>query len=123
MPSLGEFVKELAVLMTENDLQLPLKDERPWHVLFFRLKQEAGVEGRPAFLDSLVFDWDGPSPKCQELSEFIHALHWSATVTANNPTYEAIQLSDEIAALWRPDHQTAFHATALAHARAEFPHL
>ena len=116
-------MKELAVLMTEDNLQLPLKDERPWHVLFYRLKQETDVEERPAFLDTLVFDWDGPSPKCQELSELIHALRWTATVTASNPTYEAIQLSDEITALWRPARQTAFHATELEHARAEFPRL
>lgn len=122
MPTtLGDFVKELAVLMRDKNLQLPLKDERPWHLLFFQLKQERGVEGRPAFFDKLVFDWDGPAPKCQELSEFIHALHWNATVTANNPTYEAIRLSDEIAALWRPARQTAFHAAALEHAHAEFP--
>ncbi len=122
MPTtLGDFVKELAVLMRDVNLQLPLKDERPWHILFFQLKQERDVEGRPAFFDSLVFDWDGPAPKCQELSEFIHALHWNATVTANNPTYEAIRLSDEIADRWRPTNQTAFHTAALAHAHAEFP--
>ena len=120
MPTLGDFVKELAVLMRDADLQLPLKDERPWHILFFHLKQDRNVEGRPAFFDNLVFDWDGPAPKCQELSEFIHALHWNATVTANNPTYEAIQLSNEIADLWRPTHRTAFHLAALEHARAEF---
>ena len=122
MPTtLGDFVKELAVLMRDANIQLPLKDERPWHFLFFQLKRERDVDGRPDFFDSLVFDWDGPAPKCQELSEFIHALHWNATVTANNPTYEAIRLSDEIADLWRPTNQTAFHFAALAHAQAEFP--
>ena len=122
MPTtLGDFVKELVVLMRDAHLQLPLKDERPWHLLFFQLKQERDIEGRPAFFDNLVFDWDGPAPKCQELSEFIHALHWNATVTANNPTYETIRLSDEIATLWRPTQETAFHVTALERAQAEFP--
>ena len=121
MPTLGDFVKELAALMTEAHLQLPLKDERPWHILFFHLKQVGETDGRPAFFDHLVFDWDGPAPKCQELSEFIHALHWNATVTANNPTYEALQLGNDVAELWRPNRHTAFHALALEQARREFP--
>ena len=121
MPTLGDFVKELAALMADADLRLPLKDEKPWHILFFSLKQREGVAGRPDFFDRLVFDWDGPTPKCQELSEFIHALHWNATVAANNPTYEAIQLADEIADRWRPTPQTAFHRAALDLARTEFP--
>ncbi len=121
MVTLGDFMKELAVLMADARLQLPLKDERPWHHLFFHLKQATDIEERPAFLDSLVFDWDGPTPKCQELSEFLHALHWSAAVTANNPSYEAIQISKDVAELWRPSEQTVLHERALEQARAEFP--
>ena len=85
MATLGDFMKELAVLMADAQLQLPLKDERPWHHLFFRLKQATDIEERPAFLDNLVFDWDGPTPKCQELSEFLHALHWSAARNCQQP--------------------------------------
>ena len=123
MPTLGDFVKELAALMTQEHLQLPLKDERPWHILFFNLKQIPDAPDRPPFFDDLVFDWDGPAPKCQELSEFIHALHWSAAVTANNPTYDTIQLTDDVADDWRPARVTAFHDTALEHARLEFPNV
>ncbi len=121
MGTLGDFMKELAVLMADADLQLPLKDETPWHHLFLQLKQAKGIEDRPAFLDNLVFDWDGPAPKCQELSEFLHALHWSAAVTAHNPTYEAIQIGTDVAERWRPSRQTAFHEWALEQAKAEFP--
>lgn len=118
--TLGDFVKELTALMKDDGLRLPLKDERPWHQLFFELKRNRTVQDRPAFFDRLVFDWDGPSPKCQELSEFIHALHWNATVTASNPTYETLTLSDEVATRWRPAAVTAFHQAALAQARIKF---
>lgn len=118
--TLGDFVKELTVLMKADGLQLPLKDERPWHYLFFELKRNRSAEGRPTFFDRLIFDWDGPSPKCQELSEFIHALHWNATVTASNPTYESLTLSEDVAARWRPTATTVFHTAALAQARVRF---
>ena len=118
--NLGDFVKEMAALMKDAHLRLPLKDERPWHLLFFDLKRDRQVAGRPAFLDRLVFDWDGPSPKCQELSEFIHALHWNANVTASNPTYETLTLSEDVANRWRPAAVTDFHQTALAQARTKF---
>jgi hypothetical protein len=118
--NLGDFVKEMAALMTDAQLRLPLKDERPWHLLFFELKRLRQAVGRPTFLDRLVFDWDGPSPKCQELSEFIHALHWNANVTASNPTYETLTLSPDVAVRWRPDAPTEFHQAALAQARTKF---
>ena len=118
--TLGDFVKELTALMKDADLQLPLKDERPWHQLFFELKRNRAAQDRPVFFDRLVFDWDGPSPKCQELSEFIHALHWNATVTASNPTYETLTLSAEVADRWRPAPVTAFHQAALQQARTKF---
>jgi len=119
--TLGDFVKQLTALMKDANLRLPLKDEKPWHLLFFELKRDPITEGRPAFFDRLVFDWDGPAPKCQELSEFIHALHWNATITANNPTYETLQLSEEVANRWRPADVTAFHKAALNRAQQEFP--
>ena len=118
--NLGDFVKEMAALMKDADLRLPLKDERPWHLLFFDLKRDRQAVDRPAFLDRLVFDWDGPSPKCQELSEFIHALHWNANVTASNPTYETLTLSEDVANRWRPAALTMFHQSALALARTKF---
>lgn len=120
--TLGDFVKEMAALMKDADLRLPLKDERPWHLLFFELKRDRNVAGRPAFPDRLIFDWDGPSPRCQELSEFIHALHWNATVTASNPTYETLTLGEEVATRWRPATVTNFHHAALAQARTRFQH-
>ena len=118
--NLGDFVKEMAALMKDANLRLPLKDERPWHLLFFDLKRDRQAADRPTFLDRLVFDWDGPSPRCQELSEFIHALHWNATVTASNPSYETLTLSDDVASRWRPPAVTAFHQAALTRARATF---
>lgn len=100
--SLGDFVKQLAVLMDKNQLVMLFKEEKPWHVLFYSLKKEQ-AEGRPAFFDTLRFDWDGPYPKCQELSEFIQALHWTGSVVAVNPSYERIMLDDDIRTLWRSE--------------------
>ena len=97
--TLGDFVKHLSALLQRSGTDLPFKNERAWHLAFYELKEAAGPP-RPKFLDSLVFDWDGEYPKSQKLSEFLHALHWNASVSAGNPSYEAISLNEEVQALW-----------------------
>jgi hypothetical protein len=124
--SLGDFVKQLAVLMDGNDLVMLFKQEKPWHTLFYRLKHDTSA-GRPAFFNTLRFDWDGPYPKSQELSRFIQVLHCAGTVGAVNPSYEKIVLTREMNELWSkmvqalPADDKAFlkHATDLA--KEEFP--
>lgn len=97
--SLGEFVKQLAVLMDQSGLVMLFKEERPWHSLFYRLKKDP-FQGKPGFLSDLRFDWDGPYPKSQELSRFIQSLHWTGAVGAVNPSYERIVLRPEMGDLW-----------------------
>lgn len=95
--SLGDFVKQIAAKVDD----MPFKVEAPWHALFFQLKQQRDEPGRPRFFDTLRFDWDGPYPKCRELSKFIRALHWNASASAGNPSFERIALPDEVGELWR----------------------
>lgn len=125
--SLGDFVKQLALLMSENKLDMPFKEETPWHFLFYRLKKDKTAVGRPSFFNTLRFDWDAAYPKCQELSDFIQALHWTGTVIAVNPTYEKIILQEKVGELWSAkakkfDKETVgFLQHALKLAREEFP--
>jgi hypothetical protein len=123
--TLGEFVKQFAALMQQKSISMPLKNERPWHALFYRLKTSR-EPGRPLFLDRLRFDWDGPHPKCRELSEFLKALHWNASATATNPHYDTITLTEDVARLWStrldgaaPDTR-GFMERAAEQARQEF---
>ena|ERR1035437_3318618 len=81
---------------------MPFENEGPWHELFYALKQ-ADKSGKPEFLRSLRFDWDGPYPKSQELSEFLHALHWNACIDARNPHFDKITLPPDIAEVWARD--------------------
>ena len=97
--SLGEFLKRLTAQIQENDLRMPLKDEKPWHMLFYRLKKDA-TRGKPAFFADLQFDWDGPYPVCQELSDYIHALHFTGCMSAGNPSYDEIELNRDLAKKW-----------------------
>lgn len=97
--TLGEFVQQL--LIQVGDRELHFKDERPWHELFYRLKTSPDTPGKPRFLRELFFDWNGEYPKCQELSEYLHALHWTGCMTAANPSYDRFKLNREIASLWR----------------------
>jgi hypothetical protein len=94
--TLGDFVKQIAADIKE----MPFKAERPWHVLFYELQHQPDEPGKPEFLRNLRFDWDGPYPKCRDLSDFIHALHWNSSVSATNPSFEKIVLPDEVAKLW-----------------------
>jgi hypothetical protein len=128
MPSpltLGEFVKQLTALLEREEISIPFKNERPWHYLFYELKKSKTV-GRPQLFDELEFDWDGPFPKSQELSDFLHALHWNASVSANNPHYETINLPNDVRDLWFSRYDASdtdtktFFNLALDRAREEF---
>ena len=79
---------------------MPFQNDRPWHILFYRLKEKAAKSGGPQFLSDLWFDWDGAYPKARELTEFLQALHWTASVGVVNPHYDAIVIPKDVAALW-----------------------
>jgi hypothetical protein len=99
--TLGDFVQQL--LRHLGGRELHLKDERPWHEMFYRLKTSPEVPGKPQFLQGLFFSWNGPYPKCEELSEYLHALHWSGCVAAANPGYDRFTLNPSVANLWETD--------------------
>jgi hypothetical protein len=97
----GDFMKYLLAKLHDADVDLPLKDERRWHDTFYSLKRSnRGTDEVPAFVAQLKFDWDGPYPKCRQLSEFLHALHWNAGVSALNPAYATIVVPGELAKMW-----------------------
>jgi hypothetical protein len=96
--TLGEFTKCLVASLHKAEIEMPLRDERFWHTLFYELKSSAADQ--LSFLHDLRFDWDGPYPKSQELSRFLHALHWNAGVAALNPRFTTIQLDDALADRW-----------------------
>lgn len=124
--TLGDFVKQLAVRMADENLVMLFKDEAPWHLLFYRLKQEQS-NNKPTFLATLRFDWDGPYPRCQELSDFIQALHWTGSVVAANPSYERIMLQDDLRRIWSAEGDELseglrqFLEKGVEFAREEFP--
>ena len=95
---LSEFVIRLAALLAREDVTMPFENEAPWHLLFYDLKR-LDKPGRPTFLDDLIFDWDGPYPKSQDLSRFLHTLHWTVA-SVDNPTYRVLRLPPRTAELW-----------------------
>ncbi len=97
--SLGDFVQQL--LLQLGDSELPFRDERPWHELFYQLKIAPAERGKPQFLSDLVFDWNGAYPRSQELSEYLHGLHWTGCISASNPSYDKFRLSQEVGNKWR----------------------
>lgn len=97
--TLGDFITQLTVRMEDANLVMLFKDEAPWHLLFYKLKTISSHE-RPDFLQRLRFDWDGPYPRSQELSEFLQALHWTGSVVAANPSYDKITLQRDVRELW-----------------------
>jgi hypothetical protein len=96
--TLGDFVQQL--LLRLGDTQLHFKHERPWHELFYRLKIGPDGPGKPDFLREMFFDWNAEYPKCQELSEYLHTLHWTGCMAAANPAYDRFRLNREIGGLW-----------------------
>lgn len=97
---LGDFVEVLAALLQEQKTDIPFQDERSWHELFYDLSTNT-QSTKPGFMERLRFDWDGPYPKCQDLSEFLHALRRNARADARNFRFDAITIPDEIARQWQ----------------------
>jgi hypothetical protein len=125
--SLGDAVRQFALLMRDNNLALVYKNEAPWHFLFYRLTKEIKGSSRPAFLDHLRFDADGHYPRCRELSEFLHGLHTACTVRVGNPSYDEITLQPKITKIWEDVRKNLsnpaekFLEKGLAIAKEEFP--
>lgn len=98
--SLGEFVKQLTLRFTQERMTMPLRDERPWHMLFYKLKTSDNTKGRPNFLTDLLFDWDGPYPRSSELAGYLDTLHWTGCLSASNPQYEKVTVNPKVRGLW-----------------------
>jgi hypothetical protein len=99
---MGDLVRQMVAHLSDRRVPIPFENEAPWHELFYQLKKE-DLPGKPRFFSELIFDWDGPYPKCRQLSEFLHALHWNACVSAFNPTFATITLPTEIANHWKTE--------------------
>lgn len=99
--SLGDFVQQILVQL--KDERLHFRDERPWHEFLYRLKTESHQEGKPVFLKDLFFEWNGPYPRSQDLSEFLHGLHWTGCLSAPNPSYDSFVLRPEVQEIWQKD--------------------
>ena len=127
MPDLNlvTFVKQLAVKLNDENVQLPLRNQRVWHVLLYNLKKSA-APGKPAFLNDLWFDWDGPTPEAPDLADLLARLHWNASISAANPQYDTATLPAAIADRWRAqtpaldNEETAFLASAVDQAKQVF---
>ena len=123
--SLGQLVKVLAATLQKRNVELPFKEQRRWHELFYELKKEK-EEGHPNFLDDLVFDWDGPFPRCSALSEFLNAMHFTGNVSGHNPRFDVVSLDSETVNLWlseldnADDEQKGFIDYAAKKAKSEF---
>jgi hypothetical protein len=95
----GEFIKMLVTQMSRAKIQMPFHEEEKWHLLFYKLKL-TDSPNKPHFLGKIKFDWDGAYPKSRQISEFLQALHWNASLSASNPYYEKISLPEGVEKLW-----------------------
>jgi len=98
--SLGEFVKQLTLRFDKQSMIMPLRDEKPWHMLFYKLKTSTNAAGKPVFLSELLFDWDGPYPRSSELAEYLDTLHWTGCLSASNPQYKKFTVNPKVSKLW-----------------------
>jgi len=97
--SLGDFVEQILVTLGEEGMHF--KDERPWHEFLYRLKKNPTLAEKPSFLGNLFFEWNGPYPRSQELSEFLHGLHWTGCLSAPNASYDTFTTKPEVRAIWQ----------------------
>lgn len=93
--TLAEFFEELIVALSKKNIALPLKDEQKWHTFLYNITTD-NIENKPRFLNNIIFDWDAPYPKCQELSEFLQALHWNECINASNPSFSTFTIDSSL---------------------------
>ncbi|QQG45620.1 MAG: hypothetical protein HYW89_01730 [Candidatus Sungiibacteriota bacterium] len=98
--TLGDFVKYLVLLLHQGGVPFSFRIPEPWHTLFYKLKNMPHVAGKPDFFGNLGFDWDGPYPKSEELTEFIRALCLTGSVVTTSPHFDAYALPEETKKLW-----------------------
>lgn len=127
-PTFGDFLQILTAKLAQENLPLPLRNERPWHELFYTLKKSPPAPP-PPFLARLRFDWNGPYPKCRQLSEFLRAMHCNVSVSANNPTFATFTLQPAVIDLWTHRYKSQDIETeklllaAISQAKQTFPRL
>ena len=100
--TLGEFIQQLLIQIGPKTA-LHFKDERRWHELFYEMKTSPETPGKPRFLAKMFFDWNGEYPRSQELSSYLHSLHWTGCMAAANPGYDGFKLNSKVADLWRTE--------------------
>lgn len=126
--SLGKMVTILAGKLHQAGVELPFRNQVPWHLLFYTLKMEQAVPEEAEFIRELEFDWDGPFPKCEALSEYLNGFHITANVSGLNPSFDYFQVNDDDATRWSQDleqlgeNTRTFILQAVDLARIEFQH-
>ena len=101
MVSFVDFVRYLILLLQKNNIILTFNKPEAWHCLFYRLKKSPEILGKPAFLEKLWFDWDGPYQESPELLEYLHTLRLTGVVETNSPRFDRYWLSKGIEELWQ----------------------
>jgi hypothetical protein len=99
--TLRQFIKQLLVHLSDAQIPMPLRNQDAWHRVFYKLKKLPNEPGKPAFLNDLWFDWDGPQPESPDLAELLATLHWNASISAANPQYDTLSVPDPVATLWK----------------------
>jgi hypothetical protein len=94
--SLGEFITLLILQLDIKGVSMPFQNEEKWHRLFYKFKVGRSQSGRPAFMNKLRFDWDGPYPKSQDLSEYLQILHLNGFISVANPTYDTLSVDEDV---------------------------
>ena len=95
--SLTEFITLVVLGLGQAEVPMPFQNEEKWHRLLYQFKANRFEKGRPRFLDALRFDWDGPYPRSQDLSECLQTLHLNGFISVGNPSYDRLRLDDEVA--------------------------
>jgi len=72
----------------------------PWHLLFYRLKNE-NIAGKPKFFERMRFDWDGPYPKSLALEHYLNCLVMFGTLVTTSPRFREYKLESRHVPLLR----------------------
>lgn len=103
--SLGEFVRQLALKFKATGIRMPFNDDQPWHELLYSFKRQPGP--KPRFLEALIFDWTGPSPRSRDLAEYLNSLHRIGCLSAENPSFDRVDIDPDVQTLWQSEQQLA----------------
>ncbi|MDR3582409.1 MAG: hypothetical protein P4L67_04015 [Candidatus Pacebacteria bacterium] len=103
--SLSELVKFLTLLLHKEKIGLNFDQQQCWHTALYNIKKLPEMPGKPASLEGIFFDWNGPYPVCKELDDYLWGMGCTGCVEWSTLNMHEYELVKGVAAIWDEEYR------------------